>query len=163
MKKSTFEQIAQKHGLGFKEAINLVVIRSEVLRAQKYEDRDWFYLNPSVNRYQRAYIESLKEEEFIRITNKRVYLLEKGQEFSLDMGARAFLGKPEDSEILNLTVNRQQEIIQEIKELSTQVNFSEEEIENYHYEIEENAIPFEGGMTIREAILIIKLSVKEGL
>ena len=107
MNKSKFSSIAKKWDLTFKEAINLVAIKSEVMRSEKFDDQDWFYINSDMGKRQYNKFESLKNKGFIDMTNDKVAMNHKGNEFPLHIGAVSYLGGFDDEDILeNIISNK---------------------------------------------------------
>lgn len=100
MTKYKFNKIAEKYGLTFKEAINLVAIKSEVMRNEKFEARDWFYINSNLTGREINRFVSLREKGFINLTNNKISMDSKGNEFPLNMGAISYVDSYDDEDIL---------------------------------------------------------------
>ena len=102
MKKSEFTKIAKESDLTFKEAINLVAIKGEIYRNIKYEGFDNMCLNYDMPERQMNRIDSLEEKGFITVHNGSVKITQKALKFPLSIGANAFLGSFDDSDIIEL-------------------------------------------------------------
>jgi hypothetical protein len=102
MTKAQLTDIAVTNGLTFKEIIKLIILKSEILHAEKFDanttkeiEFNWDMSSPELNMYTAMELKGL-----VAFNLTKVSVTEKGWAMPLDMGPIAFINGCDDNDVL---------------------------------------------------------------